>query len=74
MSTMVTRVFKVLGVLTLSLIVCGVVFSGVLREQVWQALKVAMVQEWYTITYDEGREMTAYRTEVYEGAEVYQGR
>lgn len=74
MENHILSVFKILGILMLSLLLWGFFFGASGRTLMWRAIEPAMRNHWVQVTMNDGKDVgDAYR-EVFEGAVEIQGR
>jgi len=70
----ITQVFKILGILMLSMLLWGFFFGASGRTLMWGAIEPAMKNHWVEVTMRDGKEVgDAYR-EVFEEAVEINGR
>ena len=74
MENQITQVFKILGILMLSLLLWGFFFGASGRTFMWSTIEPAMQNYWVEVTMRDGKEVGDVYRAVFDEAVEIQGR
>lgn len=71
MNDVISKVFKVIGILTLSMILWVIIMGSVGRTYMWRAVESSVRQEWSRHTMSDGKEISDTVSEIFDSAVDY---
>jgi hypothetical protein len=74
MEKTILQVFKILGILMLSMLLWGFFYGASGRTFMWGAIEPAMINHWVQVTMNDGRDVSEVYREVFNEAIEYPGR